>query len=319
MHRALNEGLFGIIKQSMLGSVIGNMLLVLGSALIARSFYKPPGEEEGNSQVTYTFVPKGQSKNFLHGLGLYASLLLLAAFGLVVPTVFAQLHIEPDKVPDAAHTTHHPANQTVLSLSHGVSLIMCSAYALFVYFQFKHSHIFSEEDSDEEATLWPSFAIAGLGCITVLIAFMSEFLVDAIEPAARAMGMSQAFIAVILLPIFGNACEHSTAIVAAYHGKMDVSIGIAIGSSIQIAGFVVPFLVLVSWAWQGTRDNLDGSAGALDLNFHPLSVIFMIVSIVIVNTIVYNAGSNWLEGAALIFTYTIISVAFWYTPEHTDA
>jgi Ca2+:H+ antiporter len=150
-----------------------------------------------------------------------------------------------------------------------------------------------------------ALAVFMLAFVTVLISFESEFLVDSLEPAAKAWGLTQAFIGVILLPIVGNAAEHATAVVMAMHNKMDIAIGVAVGSSLQIALMVIPFLVIISWMTGNT----------LDLNFQPFNVIVMFVSVVITNTLVYDGQSHWLEGVLLLMVYVIVALSYLHTTD----
>eukprot|EP01065_Artemidia_motanka_P035663 TRINITY_DN43564_c0_g1_i1.p1 TRINITY_DN43564_c0_g1~~TRINITY_DN43564_c0_g1_i1.p1 ORF type:complete len:620 (+),score=197.70 TRINITY_DN43564_c0_g1_i1:57-1862(+) len=345
---AVKESLFSVIKNSMLGSVMGNMLLVLGCAFISRSV--PNGTEERKREMErsalWTF--NAESAN------VFASLLLLAAFALAVPTAYAQLHIKKDD----AGAGDPPTPTEIYDMSRATAIVMVIGYIVFLVFQVKHNEVFnaadrakdddgademgdpgtsaaqkSEPEEDEEApkmSKW--FDIGGLLFITVLIGFVSEFLVSSLEDATDSMGLSEAWVAVILLPIIGNAAEHATAIVSSYKGDMEIAVGVAIGSSIQIAGFAVPVLVIVSWIVNGQNPspltNDDGTVklcgahpcpGALDLNFHPFSMTCMVLSVIVVNTIVTDGKGNWLEGITLLITYVVVAVAFWYVPEHSDA
>eukprot|EP00756_Hemistasia_phaeocysticola_P011802 Hpha_TRINITY_DN15143_c1_g3::TRINITY_DN15143_c1_g3_i1::g.127485::m.127485/K07300/chaA, CAX; Ca2+:H+ antiporter len=341
---AVKKSLFTVIKNSMLGSVMGNMLLVLGCAFLSRSV--PNGTEERKREqarsALWTF--NAESAN------VFASLLLLSAFALAIPTAYAQLHIVGGSPPD---------KKDIYDMSRATAIAMIFSYIVFLYFQVKHNEVFnasergeeegggggdeegamevekagSQAGEDEEApkmSKW--FDITGLGFVTVLIAFVSEFLVDSLESATSSLGLSESWVAVILLPIIGNAAEHATAIVSSYKGDMEIAIGVAIGSSIQIAGFAVPVLVVVSWIYNGqdpgplldddNKIKMCGQTpcpGALDMNFHPFSMTCMVLSVIVVNTIVTDGKGNWLEGICLLITYCIVGIAFWYVPENSDA
>eukprot|EP00667_Euglena_gracilis_P008875 EG_transcript_8997 len=285
---ALKAGLYNVIKDSLVGSVLGNMMLVLGTAFLAA------GLRHRNIH--------GCSRFNSSACEVYCSLLMLATMGMLIPTVIFM---------------QWPADsQYVLRTSRQISVVMIAGYVLYVIFQlFTHKSLFethaSEElenlanahDDDDEGPEEPSysstFAISALAFSTILISFESEFLVDALEPAARAWGLSDKFISVILLPIVGNAAEHATGVTMAWKGKMDIAIGVAIGSSIQIALFVVPVLVIISWMMGQT----------LALNFEPFMLTLMVISVVIMKSLVMSGRSNWLSGAMLLLAYTMISIA----------
>eukprot|EP01063_Lacrimia_lanifica_P038770 TRINITY_DN8324_c0_g1_i1.p1 TRINITY_DN8324_c0_g1~~TRINITY_DN8324_c0_g1_i1.p1 ORF type:complete len:569 (+),score=252.34 TRINITY_DN8324_c0_g1_i1:70-1776(+) len=328
---AIKEGLFNVIKQSMLGSVMGNMLLVLGCAFIARSCKN--GTEERRKELARSprWSFNAESAN------LFASLLLLCSFALAIPTAYSQL---TRRVAAGGVTADLPASQDdIFKVSRGTAVVMILCYVAFLYFQVKHDDLFNgveaaddeetgkkvdegkEEADDEEGpkmSKW--FDIIGLAVATGMIAFVSEFLVDSVQEAASSLGLPLAWVSVILLPIIGNAAEHATAVVSAYKGDMEIAIGVAVGSSIQIAGFAVPMLVIVSWMWNGS--NPGPKAGewcgdiacpaGLDMNFHPFSAIVMVLSVIVVNTIITDGRGSWLEGLALLITYVVIAVAFFF-------
>eukprot|EP00996_Jenningsia_fusiforme_P000553 NODE_1491_length_1512_cov_39.417635_g1347_i0.p1 GENE.NODE_1491_length_1512_cov_39.417635_g1347_i0~~NODE_1491_length_1512_cov_39.417635_g1347_i0.p1 ORF type:complete len:414 (+),score=71.57 NODE_1491_length_1512_cov_39.417635_g1347_i0:81-1322(+) len=273
---ALRSGMNEVIKNSLIGSVLGNMMLVLGCAFLA-------GGWQGGEVIFNT-----------HAANVYCSLLLAAAFGLIVPTVFAQL---PGSTSDMT-----------LALSREVAGVMCIGYILYLFFQmYTHKKMFEDDLDVEECSpeFSASVATIGLASATILIAFESEFLVANLEPAALACGLSSAFVGVILVPIVGNAAEHATAVVMAYRGKMGIALGVAIGSSIQIALFVVPLLVLISACMGGT----------LDLNFHPFGAVVTFVSILLTNSLVFNGRCHWLDGALLLLSYVMVAIALLHFPE----
>eukprot|EP01062_Namystynia_karyoxenos_P058650 TRINITY_DN50164_c0_g1_i1.p1 TRINITY_DN50164_c0_g1~~TRINITY_DN50164_c0_g1_i1.p1 ORF type:complete len:614 (+),score=173.09 TRINITY_DN50164_c0_g1_i1:75-1916(+) len=350
---AVQKKLFTVIKNSMLGSVMGNMLLVLGCAFIARSVPNGTEERRKEQQRSALWNFNAESAN------VFASLLLLAAFALAVPTAYAQLHVRrvaqelspaeaatPEDIP-RSHTDSPPSSRDIYDMSRATSIAMILGYIIFLFFQVRHNEVFNASDRDngsedgegegegeeEEAPKMSKLMdMSGLLFITVLIGFVSEFLVSSLEDATEKLGLSEAWVAVILLPIIGNAAEHATAIVSAYKGDMEIAVGVAIGSSIQIAGFAVPVLVVVSWIVNGQNPKplLEDSGkvkmcgsepcpGALDLNFHPFSMTCMILSVIVVNTIVTDGKGTWLEGITLLITYCVIGIAFWYVPTDSDA
>mmetsp|Transcript_16306 Transcript_16306/g.31636 ORF Transcript_16306/g.31636 Transcript_16306/m.31636 type:complete len:659 (-) Transcript_16306:515-2491(-) len=162
-----------------------------------------------------------------------------------------------------------------------------------------------DEQDPEEATMTLRAAIFMLGVTTLLVAICSELLVDSIEDVSVSWGLSEVFIGLILLPIIGNAAEHATAITVAIKGKMDLALGVALGSSVQIALCVVPALCLVGWA-------VDKP---LTLDFHPFETIVLVVSVLVVTSTVRQGTSTWLEGIMLIISYCIIAVAYFYRNE----
>jgi len=166
-----------------------------------------------------------------------------------------------------------------------------------------HSHLFEgqEEADDEPAILGFWGAIVWMAILTIFIAFLSEFIVDAINGAAVGLGVPVLFIGTILLPIVGNAAEHAAALIFAYRNKMDICLGIAIGSASQIALFVIPFSVVISW--------MMGRPLSLDFQIFETAVIIITVIIVAFN--IQNGESDWLKGAMLLVAYIIIGASFW--------
>eukprot|EP00812_Abedinium_dasypus_P008795 NODE_252_length_1746_cov_479.193377.p1 GENE.NODE_252_length_1746_cov_479.193377~~NODE_252_length_1746_cov_479.193377.p1 ORF type:complete len:537 (+),score=181.75 NODE_252_length_1746_cov_479.193377:3-1613(+) len=313
---AVQSGLFSVIKNSMLGSVMSNMLLVLGCAFVARSISN--GTEVRKKETTvWSF--NAQAAN------LFATLLLLSTFCLVIPTAFAQLLVAQAHIRKDVDATDE---FQLFGTSRGAAIIMMLVYTVFLFFQVRNTGVFAAvdegEDEEEQAKLSKSMDIIGLGIITVGIAFVSEYLVGSLEDATKRLHLSEAFVAVILIPIVGNAAEHVTAVSAAYRGNngkgdMECAIGVAIGSSIQIAGFAVPLLVIISWIVNGTNPtpimkNGRPTPGGLDMNFHPFPMIVMTLSVIIVNTVLTDGKGNWLEGVALIASYVVVAVVFWFVP-----
>eukprot|EP01006_Ploeotia_vitrea_P057193 TRINITY_DN68159_c5_g1_i1.p1 TRINITY_DN68159_c5_g1~~TRINITY_DN68159_c5_g1_i1.p1 ORF type:complete len:508 (+),score=57.31 TRINITY_DN68159_c5_g1_i1:27-1550(+) len=281
---ALKDGLFDVIQNSLIGSVLGNMILVLGCAILAAGWKRP--EVRFNAPA----------------INIYTSLLLLASMGLVIPTVFHQMH------------GVHKFDANNREMSRAIAVCMIIGYGLFIFFQLKtHRAMFDDDgaadingddDEEEEEAEHCQYslvvALVGLGIATVLIAFTSEFLVGAIEKTALDWHMSTNFIGVILIPIVGNAAEHATAVVMAWKGKMDIAIGVAVGSSIQIATLVVPLLVVISW-WANK---------ALTLAFDPFPTTIMLLGILIVNVVCFDGKVHWLEGASLLLAYLMVALAY---------
>jgi len=158
-----------------------------------------------------------------------------------------------------------------------------------------------EEGDPEEATVSLLFAIILLIVVTLLISICAEYLVDSIEGISQNWNLSPSFVGLILLPIVGNAAEHLTAVTVALKNKMDLAIGVALGSSMQIALMVIPFLVIVGWII-----NVE-----LTLVFNLFETVVIFVSVLIVNQLIDDGKSNWLEGAMLMSAYCIIAIAYW--------
>lgn len=268
---ALKAGLFDIVKASIAGSVLGNILLVLGLSMFLG----------GLKYKTQHFSKKI--------VDVSSSMLLLAVIGLCIPAIFTYT-VRPELL-----------NTQYEGLSVEVAAIMFLIYILSLLFSFyTHKDIYSIDHSEESAPKWSlKKAVAVLIGATVLIGFESEMLVEAVEPMTKAIGLSEFFVGIILIPIIGNAAEHSTAVVMAMKNKMDIAIEIAIGSSLQIILFVTPILVFLS------------------LLFTPMSIIFnlfelisLVVAVFIANRVASDGESNWLEGIQLLSVYLIIAFSF---------
>ena len=212
----------------MLGSILSNILLVLGCCFFFGGLKHR--EQTFNSTVA----------------GTMSSLMAVSSASLIIPaTLYAAMK---------ASKTSEDKDQNILVLSHGTAIILLVLYVLYLYFQLKsHAHLFDEEqgseneDDKDEPTLTPWAAGAALVVITIGVAVCAEFLVDSIDSIVAEFKISTTFIGLILLPIVGNAAEHVTAVVVSMKNKMDLAIGVAIGSSMQIALLVTPFLVILGW------------------------------------------------------------------------
>ncbi|MDO5519037.1 MAG: calcium/proton exchanger [bacterium] len=269
---ALKEGLFEVVKSSIAGAVIGNVLLVVGASMLAG----------GLKFKTQKFNPKVTQVT--------SSMLLFAVIGLCIPALFTHT-VDPALL-----------NTRYEGLSIFVAAVLIIIYALSLLFSFStHKELYAVSDHSEEGTAKWSLkkAIAVLVAATVLIAIESEFLVGGIESITESLGWSEFFVGIILIPIIGNAAEHSTAIVMARKDKMDVALEIALGSSLQVILFVAPVLIFIS------------------LIFTPMSIIFnefeliaLIASVLIANNVSQDAESNWLEGVQLLAVYLIIAASF---------
>jgi Ca2+:H+ antiporter len=191
------------------------------------------------------------------------------------------------------------------AISVGVSVVLIAVYALTLLFSFKtHRDFFRSTHQEEHEPRWSArYALGMLGGATVLVALMSEFLVGALEPTVEQFGISKLFVGLIVVPIVGNAAEHSSAIFLAAKNKMDISIEIAIGSSTQLALFVAPMLVFAS---------LVAGEPYLDLIFSSFEIAAVAFSSAILGFIALDGRSNWLEGAQLLAAYVIMAISFFF-------
>ncbi len=279
---ALRAGLLDVVKASIAGSIIGNVLLVFGLAALVG----------GARKQGMTFNKTAAS--------LGSTLLFLATVGLVVPAAFH--HLGPAAALDFAGREH--------TLSVAIAAILMICYVLSLVFTLKtHRHLYTagdHDDGDRDGPLWSrARALAVLLAATFGVALMSELLVKTVGHAAETLGMTEVFVGVILVAVIGNAAEHSTAILVARKGKGDLAINIAVGSSLQIALFVAPVLVFASY--------LFGSP--LDLVFTPLEVVAVCLSAFILGMIAQDGEANWMEGVQLLAVYVILGLAFYWLPE----
>lgn len=269
-HADQAEIMIQLVQASLIGSILGNLLLVLGLALLWG----------GYKHRTQTFNQEALSMN--------GSLLLLAVLALIIP----------------AAASHTGADSNILNLSRYASLVLLLMYGLSLFFQFKtHSHLFdvtSETEEKEEPKMTTKDAWILLILATVLVGWMAEVLVHSVDAAAEGWGLPTLFIGVILLPFFGNAAEHFTAVLVAGKDKMDLSLAIAIGSSVQIAVFVAPLMVLFAWVL-GVN---------LSLEFGILETAATFMSVLVANFILNDGKTNWLEGVMLLACYTILALSF---------
>jgi Ca2+:H+ antiporter len=293
---ALNKGLIGVVKASITGSIIGNILLVLGASLAAGGFkYR---EQRFNRTATQTSTAS----------------LFLAAIGLLVPTIF---HYSA-----ASHDAWKPAVAEKLSL--GIAGVLFVTYICTLAFSLvthkdllsatpdgataKGSTARAASDLHRAGSTEPEWskgkAVIVLLVATLFVAWLSEFLVTSVESARAQLGVTEVFIGVIVVAIIGNAAEHSTAVWMAIKDKMDLSLGIAIGSSLQIALFVAPVLVFTSWFL----------GHPMDLEFTIPEVVAVIVAVFIVAEISKDGRTNWLEGVQLLSVYLILAILFYFLP-----
>jgi len=273
---ALRSGLYDVVKASIAGSIIGNILLVLGAAMTAGGLVHR--EQSYNSQ----------------GARAQATMLTLAAITLVLPAAYEVALGER-------------AALGLVPLSICLSIVLLAVYVLFLVFSLKtHPGFFKggEAASESHEAPWPvSRSALVLLASTVAIAWLSEILVGSIQPAAAALGLGNAFVAIFVVAVLGNAAEHSTAITVAMKNRMDLALSIAIGSSVQVALFVAPVLMLLSLA-VGPRP--------MDLVFPSGLVLVILLSILITGQVAADGRSDWLKGLQLLAVYVVLGLTFFF-------
>lgn len=343
---ALKENQITVVQASMLGSILSNLLLVLGSCFIV-----------GGLKFREQFFNQTAAQTM-------GSLLAVSVMALLLPAAF---------YASLPKSTKH-LNDKILDLSRGTSIVLLLVYAFYMIFQLKtHTYLFSDENnintnneivnlpinvdlesnnnndnndelnppqsyygsSNTESTsinsnnrrnsasfltrpksiydlditsdqsLSTTSATLVLLISTIFVSICADYLVGTIDEIVESSGLSKTFIGLIVIPIVGNAAEHVTAIYVAYKNKMDLAIGVAIGSSLQIAIFVTPLLVLIGWAM-----NVE-----MSLYFSMFETAVIFVSVFITNSLILDGSSNWLEGVLLIATYFIIAISFFLFPD----
>ena len=286
---ALNAGLIDVVKASITGSIIGNLLLVMGlSMLLGGLRYK---EQEFQSVAAR----------------MNASSMNLAVIAILLPTAVNFI-------------SGGIAQFKIQRLSGSVAVVLILVYGLMLLFSMRtHTHLYSDglaemepaelaevnlatDNPKHKTNLW--FWVGVLLAATIFVAIESELLVETLKEATSRLGLTSLFTGVILLPIIGNAAEHATAVTVAMKNKMDLSISVAVGSSLQIALFVAPVLVLVGLV----------IGRPMDLNFNPFELVAVAVAVLIANSISSDGRSNWLEGILLLATYVVLGLSFYFYP-----
>jgi Ca2+:H+ antiporter len=280
---AINAGLLDLVKASITGSIIGNILLIFGLSVIAGGFR--------HKELSFS----------RENIGIQSSMLFLAIIGLAIPTILA--------------TTILSTSETqvqVQILSDALAVILLIVYILGIMFTFiTHKHLFTPPETSQEihessGTHWSkkkSFLLLAASMAGVVV--VSETLVASVERTGEVLGFGQLFVGAIIVGIVGNAAEHSSAILLARKGKIELSIGIAAGSGSQIALFVVPILVFAGIAM--------GQPFTLVFTLLELAILFL--AAIILNLIVHDGRSNWFEGVMLTAVYIIIAIAFFFVPD----
>jgi Ca2+:H+ antiporter len=280
---AISAGLLDLVKASITGAIIGNILLILGLSIVAGGFrYKEQSFSREN-------------------IGIQSSMLFLAVIGLAVPTILATTILSPSE------------NQgQVQLLSDALAVILLIVYILGIVFTFiTHKHQFTppetaEDTQESHGTHWSkkkSFLLLAASMVGVIV--VSEILVASVETTGKELGFGQLFVGAVIVGIVGNAAEHSSAILLSLKGKIELSIGIAAGSGTQIALFVVPILVFAGIAM--------GQPFTLVFTLLELATIFL--AAIILNLIVHDGRSNWFEGVMLTAVYIIIAIAFFFVAD----
>ena len=279
LNPAINEHMLELVRASLTGSILGNILMVLGLSVLVG------GLRHGTQRFDRSHA------------GINSTMLVLAVAALVIPSLFSH-NIEP---------VNHDA---VEWLSLGVAGAMIGLYVLAMIYQFRSASARNHEDDEheaaqEEASHWPArVATVVLLLVTVGIVLMAEFLVGTVEHVVLEIGITEFFLGIIIVPVIGNVAEHLVAVQVAAKNKMELSLAISVGSSLQIALFVAPLLVFISL--------LMGNP--LTLVFNEFELIALMAAVLIGGLVSLDGESNWLEGAMLLTIYIIIALGFFWLP-----
>ena len=277
---ALRAGYVNVVKASITGSIIGNLLLVMGfSMLLGGIRYK--------EQTFQSLIAR-----------MNAAAMNLAVIAILVPTA-------------VNYTSEGISETTLQNLSLAVAIVLIIVYILTLVFSMKtHSYLYDvglaetelmeSEQESPNIGLWMGVLLV----CTIFVAFESELLVDSLEVATTQLGLTALFTGVVVVPIIGNAAEHATAVTVAMKNKMDLSLSVAVGSTMQIALFVAPLLVIIG--------KIMGQP--MDLDFNPFELVAVAASVLIANSISSDGKSNWLEGTLLLATYAVLGFAFYFHP-----
>jgi len=335
----LRAGLLEVVKATLLGSVLSNLLLVLGMSFFFGGIIELGSSRSGRrleqaSPITMSEASRNSSKQpllsgrddddepqgahlvtekeqtFIVNSALVSvTMLLVSCLSFALPTVFTQA---------LGHQT-----QTSVKISRIAACIVGLSYFAYLFFQLitHRKMLANAEDEDEEedgnsSGLTVTCAVSLLALTTVLVSISSSLLVNVIESVVASSGLTECFIGIILLPIVGNACEHAAAVRFAVQNKPGLSISIAVGSSVQVALFVVPSAVLMGWA-------IDQP---LSMDFGVINTTVLVICVLVVMSIVVDGRSNWLEGYMLCSAYALLAVMYWHVdntnlhnaPHHSD-
>jgi len=272
-----------VVQCTLMGSILSNLLLVMGCAFFFGG-------------ILYPMQKYNQS-----GAATQCSLMAMSVFAIGLPTIYTNI------LKQETEWEH------MLTVSLWSSVFLLLVYFAYLVFQLKtHSDLFTEEGGEEEEEPPDLSACAAsilLAVATVVTSFATDYLIDALKGTVEQWNVSKEFVGIILLPIIGNAAEHYTAITVAMRNKMDLSLGVAAGSSCQMALLVTPFTVLVGWFY-GTD---------MSLNFHAFQLTVLMLSVFLVSTILNDGRSNWLEGLMLLVTYFLLSLIYFFEGANHEA
>jgi len=279
----IRNGEIAVVQCTLIGSILSNLLLVLGCAfLIGGCYYK---QQFFNQQ----------------GASMQCSLLAMAVFAIALPTIYANILQQGEEF------------QHMVEVSRWTSVFLFMLYAAYLYFQLHtHSNLFEAEDGggeEEQPDLPPPSAAFLLALATVVTSFATDNVIGAVKGTVDSWKVSQEFIGIILLPIIGNAAEHYTAITVAMRNKMDLSIGVAVGSSCQMALLVTPVTVLFGW-WFDAEMTLD---------FHMFQLVVLLMSVFLANSVLQDGSSNWLEGLMLMIAYILLTLVYFFEGTGVDS
>ena len=288
---ALSQGQYDLVKASITGSILGNLLLILGASLLLG------GLRHGTQKFDRTLT------------GVSATMMTLAVIGLIVPTLFELLHeINLGRLDVFNTNVNDPALNT---LSLWVAAVLIVLYVLSLVFTFRtpqreeHAGVddHSEEEGAHKAKWSVPISLGVLAASTIAIVFLSEFLVGAVEPVVESLGVSKLFLGIIIIPIVGNVAEHIVGVQVALKNKMDLSLSISLGSSMQVALFVAPLLVFISLLF----------GPELTLFFSLFEVVALTLAVFCATLVSVDGESNWLEGMQLLAVYVVMALGFYFT------
>jgi Ca2+:H+ antiporter len=289
---ALGKGLHEVTKASIVGSIVGNVLLVLGAAMFAGGLNAPRAEGRGYREQRFTLgMAHAQS-----------AMLILAVFALTLPMVFELSHGH-GLPPAHAEYVKFPTKAENFSL--GIAIVLILVYIAGLIFSLRtHKQLFNpyhEDDGPEEDTWTMRRAVIALALSGVVVAVLSEILVGSIQGAAESAGLSEFFMGAVVVAIAGNAAEHWVAVAVAWKQQMDLALNIAIGSAAQVALFVAPVLMVCSF--------FVGPA-PMPLVFNGYEIAAMIGGALMTGYLVTEGRSNWFEGAKLLAAYVLVVLMF---------
>ena len=297
----LFKGKDTVVKASITGSVLGNLLLVLGAALLA-------GGWKFRAQ-TFNRTAAGAS----------STMMILAAMGMLLPAIFHSL-------PEVVNLEDRNQLNVERELSLGVSVALMAAYLLSLLFSLRtHKSLFTpgveagadlsanSQAEEDHADVWSvRRSLTVLLGMTVIVSLLGEILAETVSESGHYLGLTELFLGVIVVAIVGNAAEHSSAVMVALKNKTDLAVGIALGSAVQVALFVTPVLVFASYL----RDE------PMDLLFTTLEIVAVLLAAFAARMVTEDGESNWLEGAMLLIVYGLLAITFYFHPsiaEHGEA